>query len=160
LAVLYAYAGDSDKADEKLGLAITNRGPDPTNLFVHVATRGLLEFRKGNISNGVANYMKAIEIAVEQKQPINCLRLFTFLCKEISLLDWEMSQQILSIAKKFEAEFQKKGRKVPIDISYTINALSENNKTLFQSEELHNALNMSDGKIDLLKSLFEDVDEA
>lgn len=159
LAVLYAYIGETTKADKMLTFAIANQGADPTNLFVHAATRGLIEFRKGNISNGVENYMKAMEIAVDQRQQTSCLRILTFLCKEVSLLDWKMSQQILSIIKELDVILEKKGQKISVDISFTIKKLSEENRPLVQSDELYNVLSMSDEKIDSLKNLFEDTHE-
>jgi tetratricopeptide (TPR) repeat protein len=166
LAVLYAYTGDINQADEMLEkadkllrFAIANRGADSTYLFIHDATRGLIEFRKGNIGNAVESYMKAIGIAAEKKQKTSCLRLLTFFCKEISLVDWQMSQEILEFIVDLNAKLEKKGQKIPRDISYTIEVLSDESKTLFQSAELNHVFNMKDDKMDLLKSLFEDTHE-
>lgn len=124
MAVLLAYQGKIEEAKEKLGQIVVKSGDGAE--VSKIATEGLIEFRSGNVTVGTELYGKAVEKAVDSKDWLTALRAFSFLTREVSRVDPEMTKEFVTQIDSSIQTLQKRGIRVPRDVQIIREQLKTN----------------------------------
>ncbi|NOX52015.1 MAG: hypothetical protein GXP16_15990 [Gammaproteobacteria bacterium] len=162
-AVLLAYAGKLEQAHDALanaakGMRADPNEPTPSQSISHAATTGLIAFREDNFEKGVKNYLRAIDLAANKKEPISCLRAMTFFCKELAEIDWGIAQEILKVICELKSKYEKRHGNIPTDIKHALDNLQKDDLPLFSSERLNNALEWTGERGKMLETFFDSTD--
>lgn len=123
LAVLFAYKGDIDAAEQFAARARIS-SEDKSDI-ANVATRGLIHFRKGEIEDGVANYQKAIEQAVAKRNAELAVRAYAFRAREITRLDPSLNADFRDEFAKIQKKLFGASRRLPRDVELIVTEFSE-----------------------------------
>lgn len=114
LAVILAYQNRID--DARSTLARTSRHAKRDDAVVLNATRGLVDFRSGDIDAGIRNYSEAIEMAIQKKDYITGLRAYCYLGREIVRVHADLGGIITSRIDSFCSRLKRRNYRIPQDV--------------------------------------------
>lgn len=126
LAVLNAYRGSisvAEKYAERARLASDQHGE-----IANVATKGLIFFRQGKISEGIREYERSMELAVQARRVDLYVRAFAFLGREMARVDRRVASYFADELAKADLQLRKRNQRLPREVA------------LMQSEFLSDAL--------------------
>jgi len=115
IAVLLAYSGNLPGAEntlEKARIHARDRMPS------HIATAGLIAFRRGDFVTGCALYQQTIELATELGHFEEALRAYCFYARELVRFDAGFANQVIAHIDRMRSSVEKKVRNVSRDVDF------------------------------------------
>ena len=141
VSVIYAYQGDIMAAKKFADEAERNAKNKPGRSVVAKATRGLIDFRSGQIDIGIERYAEAIRSAVQDGNSTLAIRAFCYLGRELARLDRRAAEIILSEIIKYREALLRRGARISKDVEFIMDELENptpREAHLFHPEYLEN----------------------
>jgi tetratricopeptide (TPR) repeat protein len=123
LAVLLAYKGEIDAADEYARRA--RNSSEDKNDIANIATKGLIHFRRGEVDEALLSYEMAIEKAVAERNVEVAVRAYAFLAREMCRISPSIKPLFRKELETVERKLSRMGKNLPRDVAVIASEFSD-----------------------------------
>ncbi len=124
MSVLMSYSGETEAALRSIA-EMQRLSSSPEDKVLIDAACGLAEFRSNQVDQGIESYARAIERAIDAKQPVNALRAFSFLGREVSRVSGASAEFFVAEIDQITEEFKRRSVSVPRDVTLLRNEIQK-----------------------------------
>lgn len=123
LAYAYALNGNTEEADMVLANLFTRVSKNTDTYICAIATKGLIEFRKGNLTEGRTFYMQAINLAKDNAfdKSLTQKALLNYIREEVLISKSETPSEIIKLLEDIRTNDEKETSTMKKDILSMLN---------------------------------------